>query len=1086
MVISFRPNSPDGAAMKRLAIVAVLISFAANCVFADDKPAAPKVKTVDLNGHTFTLPPGFEIELVAGPPLVDRPITADFDEQGRLYVSDSSGSNEKVQEQLAKKPHRILRLEDTDGDGRFDKRTIFADGMMFPEGTMWLNGSLYVAAPPSIWKLTDTDGDGVADKREEWFKGQTLTGCANDLHGPYAGPDGWIYWCKGAFAKQTYERPGKPPFVTRASHIFRCRPDGSGLEAVMTGGMDNPVDVVFTPGGERIFTTTFFQFPAGGRRDGLIHAVYGGIYGKDHDPIYEHPWTSPHLMPVLTHLGPAAPAGLVRFESETFGEDYKDNLFACNFNLHKLTRHVLIPDGASFHTKDEDFLVSNNVDFHPTDVIEDADGSLLVVDTGGWYKLCCPSSQFHKPDVLGAIYRVRKTGAAKVEHARGLNIPWDMMGVDGLVRLLGDDRPVVRRRAVEVLASSGERAAEQLLLIIGNNRLPITRLLLRGPDAQRHTYARQNMVWALTRIDGPKAREGVRWLAADGMDETVSPVAMHSISVWRDCDAVPLLLRVLKHPAIGQRPIGPGGWEVGPSLHVRRAAAEALGRIGDKSAVPVLLAALELPNDRALDHSLTYALIEIGDREETARGLTHPSPRVRCAAMTALDQMPGGKLEVAAVTKELAAAEPALKETAWWIAGRHPEWAGELTGVLQKRLTAKALAPAEQDELAKQLAVFSKAAPAQQLLADLLRGDATPLAKRVVLRAMAQAGLREAPAQWITAVADLLVRSDAELAGEAVATARAMRWPRQRPENLVAALKHISSNSAVPPAARLNALAAVPGALAGIEPSTFDFLRSQLAPEQPVATRSAAADVLSRAKLNREQLLALAECLKNAGPLEIDRLLDAFAASTDPAVGHSLIAAIKASPGRAAVRIEALKPRLAKYGNGITSEAEELYALLAANNAGQREKLDKLLAALANGDVRRGQAVFHSPKAACSSCHATGYIGGRIGPDLTKIGSIRTERDLLESIVFPSASFVRSFEPVQVVTKAGKVHNGLVRQDQPDEIVLTTGADTEVRIARDDIESVQPGTVSIMPSGLDQQLSPQELSDLIAFLKACK
>src|SRR4029450_4479047 len=163
-------------------------------------------------------------------------------------------------------------------------------------GAMWHDGSLYVAAPPSIWKLTDTDGDGVADQRVEGVKGLTLTGCANDLHGPYLGLDGMIYWCKGAFAKQTYERPGKKPFVTRASHIFRARPDRGGIEPVMTGGMDNPVEVAFTPGGERIFTTTFFQHPGGGKRDGLIHAVYGGVYGKMHDVIDDHPRTSPEVM----------------------------------------------------------------------------------------------------------------------------------------------------------------------------------------------------------------------------------------------------------------------------------------------------------------------------------------------------------------------------------------------------------------------------------------------------------------------------------------------------------------------------------------------------------------------------------------------------------------------------------------------------------------------------------------------------------------------------------------------------------------------------------------------------------------------
>ena len=100
-------------------------------------------------------------------------------------------------------------------------------------------------------------------------------------------------------------------------------------------------------------------------------------------------------------MGPAAPCGLTRYESDAFGAEYRDNLFACYFNLHKVSRHVLTPRGATFTTKDEDFVTSPDLDFHPTDVLEDADGSLVVVDTGGWYKLCCPTSQLHKPDVLG-------------------------------------------------------------------------------------------------------------------------------------------------------------------------------------------------------------------------------------------------------------------------------------------------------------------------------------------------------------------------------------------------------------------------------------------------------------------------------------------------------------------------------------------------------------------------------------------------------------------------------------------------------------------------------------------------------------
>ena len=193
---------------RRLALAGILAISLSGAIAVANEAAEVRV-----DGRNFRTPDGFTIERAAGPPLVDRPITAAFDDQGCLYVADSSGSNDNVQQQLAQRPHRILRLEDTDRDGRFDRNTVFADKMMFPEGTMWLGDSLYVAAPPSIWKLTDTDGDGVADRRVEWFRGQTLTGCANDLHGPYPGPDGWIYWCKGAFARQTYEPP--------AVHHFR-------------------------------------------------------------------------------------------------------------------------------------------------------------------------------------------------------------------------------------------------------------------------------------------------------------------------------------------------------------------------------------------------------------------------------------------------------------------------------------------------------------------------------------------------------------------------------------------------------------------------------------------------------------------------------------------------------------------------------------------------------------------------------------------------------------------------------------------------------------------------------------------------
>jgi len=1006
---------------------------------------------VELNGHRFKLPGGFEIELVAGPPLTERPICCDFDEQGRLYVAESSGSNDKVQVQLEQRPHRILRLEDTDGDGRFDRRTEFADKMMFPEGAMWLDGSLYVAAPPSIWKLTDTDGDGVADQREEWFEGKTLTGCANDLHGPYHGPDGWVYWCKGAFAEQTHERPGRRPLVTRASHIFRRRPEGGPIESVMTGGMDNPVEVVFTPGGERIFTTTFLQHPGGGRRDGLIHALYGGVYGKRHGVLDGHPRTG-DLMPALTHMGAAAPCGLLRLESAQLGADYRDNVLSCLFNMHKVMRHVLTPEGATFATRDEDFLVSDNLDFHPTDVIEDADGSLLVIDTGGWYKLCCPTSQLWKPDVLGAIYRVRRGGGRQVEDAWGKQLAWDSVSDAELATRLSDARQVVRRRAAAVLSQRGKAAVAAL-----------AQLLQHSADADTRLAA----VWTLTRIDHPAARAAVRQALVDQSEE-VRQAALHSISVRLDREALPQLLESLDSP----------------SPHNRRVAAEAIGRCGDSEAVPRLLAAAGEPHDRGLEHSLMFALIELGDPRRTAAGLASDNPFTLRAALVALDQMEGGGLAADQVVPHLSARHPELRATAAWIIEHHPEWAPQLVDYFRAQLATE-LSDERREELTRQLTGFASQPATQELIAQTLLDGSTAPSRLLVLRAIAAAGMKEIPSGWLEPLAKLLMNDDRALVAQTVATARSFDPAKSPAAPLAAALHRVGGDDSLPAALRLEALAAV-GGLSQIDDGVFELLVAHLAANHPVQTRSLAADVLARSRLTPSQLAALANAVSDIGPLELDRVLATFAQTSDEKLGLQLTSSLRRSPAAASLPSDKLLAHFKSFSASVQADAQALQKSLELSVAEQREQLQSLLTSLPQGDVRRGQLVFHSEKAACYACHAMGYLGGNIGPDMTRIGSIRSDRDLLESILYPSASFVRSYEPVNVVTNRGQVISGLLREDNGLEVVVTNSERKHLRIARDEIDEIQPGTVSIMPAGLDKQLTPQQLADLLEFLRSTR
>lgn len=1000
-----------------------------------------------VNGRRFPLPDDYSIRQVAGPPLVQRPISADFDERGRLYVTESSGSNDPVEKQLEEKPHSIIRLEDTDGDGTFDRRTLFAQDLMFPEGILWHDGSLYVAAPPRIWKLTDEDDDGVADQRTIWFDGRTLSHCANDLHGPYLGPDGWIYWCKGAFAKQQYVRHGRQ-WSTRASHLFRRHPRGGEVEPVMTGGMDNPVEVVFTRSGEPVLTATFIQHPAGGKRDGLIHAIYGGLFGKRHSVLQGHRATG-NLLPPLLHLGAAAPSGLTRLPSAIPAS--RETLLATSFNMHKVTRHRLTKQEATFDATTEDFLTCDHVDFHPTDVLADADGSLLVIDTGGWYKLCCPTSHLWKPDVLGAIYRIERADRPSPEDPRGNMLSWENVALGELVRRLADARPAVRSRAASRLVSAG------------NAGVPLLANTLRQHDPN----VRLQSVWILCRIGTPAACRLLVSLLAD-RDGDVVAAALKALSLHRHTAAAGKARRLLRHP----------------QASVRRNAAELCGRIGDADAVPLLLQALSRSAGRYEQHALIYALIEIGDPDRTVEGIDAEHPAVRAGAAVALNQMAPQRLDHHVILPWLTSPSNQLRQTARWIVVQRTDWSGPLARWLEQQLgRPHSVTPAVQSVVTHFAEIPSVGNVIRQALANATLGVPDRVA---LLESLARQTHRSVDPSWNDTIESLLRTDDTQVLRatiewleqrELTATLVRRIWPR---------LLAIARAPDIPDLLRLRAIArageerpVLPGAL-------FDFVIARLDRERPIREQLAAADVIRQGILSPAQRRKLIRKLPQLGPLTLQQILAGFARVRSPSEQRAILEGLGDNPSLSAIPASSLRQ---VFVHPTAETTRQLAAMIEAHYpapAQQRRRLEQLAAQLPPGDRRRGYAVFFSRKAACSTCHSIGYLGGNTGPDLTKVGEIRTERDLLEAIVFPSASFVRSFEPVTVLTDDGRIINGIVRDDTPSHLLLVVAADRTERVAKESIEAIQPGKTSIMPAGIDRQLSLQELADLVAFLKQAR
>lgn len=1036
-----------------------LITFASGIFFLplsngfSENFKAPPIKVAD----------GFKITIAAAPPLVGYPMMACLDDEGRLYIAESDGRNLTTKAEIEKElPRFVRRLVDKDGDGVYDESTIFADKMTMPEGGLWHDGALYIISAPYLWRLEDTDDDGVADKREKILGYMEFDGRANQ-HGPYLGPNGRFYFSGGHFGYQFKGPDGSMTGQSRAAGVFSCNPDGSDVRIEGQGGI-NPVDIEFTDTGEMLSTCAIYD-SYGGRHDALIHWVHGGLTQRVYGLPLLH--DTGHRLPATSRWGQVAPAGLVRYRGNHFGNSYKDSFFACHFNTHKVVNVSLKKSGSTFITEEEDFISSSSIDFHPTDILEDADGSLLLLDTGGWLSWGCPFSKIAKPEVRGAIYRISRIDGPKSTNVRGEEINWDDLKPANAANLINDKREAVRQRASLSLIKSGDKA------------IPAIEKAFHKTESIQH---QTQLLWTLSRIKSKKALNLIR-KSLESKSPNLRQVAARSVGILKDKESGPKLTELLndKEP------------------QVIRNAATSIGQIKESASIDPLFKALSKKSaDLHIQHAITYALVEIGNSTRTAHYLKDNSkPRLQRASLRALDKMPEGALDAEMVVPLLKSPNLIVKEEAQRVVSERPQWKDQVLAVFNE-LTAKEELTSNNKQVIESIVLsFSEEKDLHDAIHSVIISPKSSVLTKVQL--LTSVGFMEKlPTGLLNTLKFSLQSSSAKIKGESIAiTARF-----DSEESIIKILREIAANLKESAVLRVAALEVIAKQDTSLKEEQFNYLAKIIQNQNSSPSlRSNASRALSQVKItanNHSQALALCKLILKASPLQINHLTQPFirsasnfnepsSAETVNQIGIQLAEALVKV--KDSIHLNELKLIAGAFPESA-EEAHSAFSLLTKVNPladrAKREKLKSVLASLKSGNGSRGRALFYSNRSTCSLCHRVTGQGGLLGPDLSKIGSIRKKQDLLEAIIFPSSTVVNGYENYIIQTIQGNTHLGIIQHESPDSIYISNASGIKELVMREKIKSVTRSPISLMPEGFESLLTNQDLSDLIAFLESCK
>ncbi|MEM7012870.1 MAG: hypothetical protein AAF585_15450, partial [Verrucomicrobiota bacterium] len=419
--------------------------------------------------------------------------------------------------------------------------------------------------------------------------------------------------------------------------------------------------------------------------------------------------------------------------------------------------------------------------------------------------------------------------------------------------------------------------------------------------------------------------------------------------------------------------------------------------------------------------------------------------------------------------------EPETSDVAVQIVARHPEWATEIVEF------GEAIAPSPQ----AWYQVVGSIGPSmiadvefQAHLGALMARDdsaAAGAAFEAIINSPGKVAMNE---RWSEPIAKSLrsaVGADLDQVFLAIAKLETTEFDET--------IQALSDDPSLPTRSRFLALRATSKG-ANLSEAGFELLIDLLVGvDSSPADRAQATAMLSEVRLTKDQLLILADVVPSVGPVDLPGILAAFARDRDPEVGKALAEAIIDAPGASSVPAMELSRTFTRYppeiGKIVQPRIEELLSV-ERSRVSRLERLASL--ALSQGDAERGKLVFDQGLGACNTCHLIGDSGRDVGPNLTTIGRIRTPRDLLESILFPGGSLARDFEAYSFEMRDGQLHMGIVREETPSLVKIVAAGGAEIELSRAEVKSMKPAPTSLMPLGLDQSMTEQQLLDLVAYL----